>query len=294
MIKSMTGYGRGEAPLDGGGRLVVEIKAVNHRFSEVVVRLPRQLSPLEDRVRRQILEAVARGRLDMFISWEEGASGRRRVEVDKELALAYYNALKELGEAIESKTEISSESIARLPDVLTLHELDVQTDSLWPPLSQAVAGATSALAAMREREGGALAADLSARLDRLAELGEGIARRAPAVVEEYRVRLVRRLEELLGPQHPVDPQRLAQEVAFMADKADITEELQRLRSHLDQFRSGLAGGEAVGRKLDFLVQELGREINTIGSKSADVAIAHRVVEAKAELEKIKEQVQNIE
>lgn len=293
-LRSMTGYGRGEAPLPEGGRLLVEIKAVNHRFSEVVVRLPRQLSPLEDGLRKLIQERVARGRLDVLVQWEEGVLGRHLVQVDKGLALEYYNALKELAEAIGSKGEISSESIARLPDVLRLAEGEVQTDALWPALAQAAQGAVDSLLAMRQREGEALAADLLGRCDRIEALARGVAGRAPQVVEEFRSRLVRRLDELLGAANPLDPQRLAQEVAIMADKADIAEELARLASHISQFRSILAADEAVGRKLDFLVQELGREINTIGSKSADVTIAHSVVEAKAELEKIKEQVQNVE
>ncbi|MFO7173743.1 MAG: YicC/YloC family endoribonuclease [Bacillota bacterium] len=299
MIRSMTGYGRGEAS-GPDGRLVAEIRAVNHRFAEVVVRLPRSLTALEDRVRRMVQQQVARGRVEVTVTWEEGGERPRRVKVDKDLALAYYNALREIASVTGSKIEITSDSLARWPDVLTVEEAEVDPESQWPVLAEALAGALAGLVAMREREGEALAADLRARLDRVAELVAAIGDRAPLVVQEYRERLSRRLDELLGPG-VVDPARLAQEVAIFADRCDITEELKRLQSHLSQFRAELdgesppdGGPRPVGRKLDFLVQEMGREINTVGAKAQDLAIAAAVVEVKTELEKIREQVQNIE
>jgi uncharacterized protein (TIGR00255 family) len=291
-IRSMTGFGRGESAGEAG-RIVVEMKAVNHRFSEVVFRMPRQFNALEEGARKLILSKVSRGRVDVFVSWEAAAKAKG-VKVDKELAIAYYNALMELRGEIGSKTELSLDTLAKLPDVLKVEEGEVTAEELQPTFEAAVSQAVDNLIAMRDREGAGLTADLNSRIDYLATLRETVRIRAPQVVEEYRTRLTRRLEELLGQATMVEPQRLAQEVALFADRCDISEELQRLTSHLGQFREALAGGDSVGRKLDFLVQEIGREINTIGSKANDATITNSVVEAKSELEKIREQVQNVE
>lgn len=298
MVRSMTGFGRGEAA-GPAGRLTVEVRAVNHRFSEVMVRLPRQLGALEERVRKEVLARIARGRVDVFINWDQTGTGARRVKVDRDLAVAYYSALKELGEATGSPVAISAEILARLPDVLVVEEAEVNLEALGPTLTEALAQALGGLMAMREREGEHLATDLRMRVNYIDQFTRDIARRAPQVVEEYRQRLQRRVEELLGGAAP-DPGRLAQEVAIFADKSDITEELRRLSSHLAQFRSGLdaqvpAGdASAVGKRLDFLVQEMVREINTIGAKANDPLVTAAVVAAKSEIEKIREQVQNIE
>ncbi len=292
LVRSMTGFGRGEASGDAG-KVTVEVKAVNYRFSEVVCRMPRQFSALEERVRRHIQGRVARGRFEVYVAWEPSAEART-VKVDKHLALAYYNALRQIAEEIGSNQELSLDTLAKLPEVLSVQEGDLSDDALWALLEPALEQAMAGLIAMREREGALLAADLAERLDRLESLRSAALARAPQVVEEYRQRLTRRLSELLPPTNPVDPQRLAQEVALFAERADITEELQRLASHIDQFRRALRSDEAVGRKLDFLVQEMGREWNTIGSKANDAELAALVVEAKSELEKIREQVQNLE
>ena len=289
----MTGFGRGESRNDDVGRIVVEMKAVNHRFSEVVFRMPRQFNQLEEQARKAVQSRVARGRVDVFVSWDPAAKAKG-VKVDKELAMAYYNSLKELGREIGSNSTLTLDTLARLPDVLKVEEGEVSAEGLGPLFEEAVTTAVESLIAMREREGAAQAADLHSRARKLEALSQAIAQRAPQVVDEYRLRLVRRLDELLPAGNTVDPQRLAQEVAIFADRSDIAEELQRLDSHLDQFRATLAGGESIGRKLDFLVQEIGREFNTIGSKANDVATTSQVVEAKSELEKIREQVQNIE
>lgn len=292
MVRSMTGFGRGEFTGELG-RIVVEAKAVNHRFSEVVFRMPRQFNPLEDQARKLVLREVTRGRVDVFVTWTPSAR-TKSVQVDKDLAMAYYYALKELGEEIGSNLELTADTLTRLPDVFSVVEAELTAEELWPPFAEALSAALSGLLAMREREGAALAQDLLSRIQRIEQIRNEIAQRAPLVVEEYRAKLTRRLEELLPPSSGVDPQRLAQEVAIFADRADISEELQRLASHMVQFRSALAGDGPVGRKLDFLVQELGREVNTIGSKANDAAITNLVVEAKSELEKVREQVQNME
>jgi len=292
MVRSMTGFGRGEVTGEFG-RIVVEMKAVNHRFSEVVFRMPRQFSALEEQARKLVQNRVSRGRVDVFVSWEAAAKARG-VKVDKELAIAYYNALKELAGEIGSKSELSLDTLARLPDVLTVEEGQVTAEDLWPTFEAAVTLGVENLLAMREREGASLAADLLGRIAHLGEIRAFVAQRSPQVVDEYRTRLNKRLDDLLPQGNTVDPQRLAQEVAIFADRSDITEEIQRLGSHLEQFRATLNGDDAVGRKLDFLVQEIGREINTIGSKANDAAVTSQVVDAKSELEKIREQVQNIE
>ncbi|MGE5675066.1 MAG: YicC family protein, partial [Mycobacterium leprae] len=222
MIRSMTGFGRGEAAGEAG-RIVVELKAVNHRFSEVVFRMPRQFNSLEESAKRQVLERVSRGRVDGFVSWEPTAEAKG-VKVDKALAIAYYSALKELGGEIRSNSEISLDTLARLPDVLKVEDAEVTPEMLAPTFESAIAQAVDALLVMREREGAALAKDLLARIDHIEQIRQAVLQRAPLVVEEYRVKLSRRLEELLGHSGSVDPQRLAQEVAIFADRSDITEE----------------------------------------------------------------------
>jgi uncharacterized protein (TIGR00255 family) len=292
LIRSMTGFGRGEHS-EELGRMIVELKAVNHRFSEVVFRMPRQLGVLEDAARKIILKKVSRGRVEAFVTYE-AAPQARGVKVDKDLAMAYYYALKELGEEIESNSKLSLDTLVKLPDVLKVEEGEVAAERLWPTFEAAVQGAVQALLIMREREGASLQLDLLDRAAKIEAFALSVAERSPQVVFEYQQRLQKRLEELLPGGTPVDPQRLAQEVALFADRCDITEETQRLSSHIDQFRHALYAEEPVGRKLDFLVQEIGREINTIGSKANDAALTSQVVEAKSELEKIREQVQNIE
>lgn len=292
MIRSMTGFGRGEAAGEYG-RLVVEIKSVNHRFSEVVFRMPRAFMALEEQGRKLILEQINRGRVEVFLTWEPSQAGKG-VKVDKELALAYHNALKALGEEIGSNQAISLDQLARLPDVLRVEEGSLEPESLWPVLESATVEALSRLIQMREREGAGLKADLAARLQTLANLREQVAEKSPQVVLDYKARLEKRLEELLPKNALVDPTRLAQEVALFADRADISEEMQRLGAHIQAFHEALDADEPVGRRLDFLVQEMGREVNTTGSKGNDALIANLVVAAKTELEKIREQVQNIE
>lgn len=292
MIRSMTGFGRGESTGDTG-KFIVEMKSVNHRFSEIMVRMPKGLVVLEDRVRRLVAEKVSRGRVDIFINREDSGLRQRHLKVDKDLAMAYYNALKELGREIGSNAEITAETLTRLPEVFSLEEVEEEADALWPGLQEALLGALASLIAMRETEGRTLSQDLLYRIGLIEGLMSTVRDRAPSVAEEYRRRLEKRLEELL-PGTAVDPTRLATEVAMFAERSDITEELKRLESHLEQFRTIVLSGDSVGRKLDFLLQEINREINTIGSKAGDLAIAQAVVEAKSELEKIREQVQNIE
>lgn len=292
MIKSMTGFGRGEAQ-DDTKKFTVEMKSVNHRFSEIVVRMPKFYSSLEDKIRKIIQQQVSRGRVDVFISYEEVGTKTKQVKVDKELALAYHNALRELEGTLNKQANQSLMDIARFPDVLKVEEDEEDLEKEWQVLKKAVEKAANQLVEMRGVEGAKLKKDLQERVETIGRINEEIKERSPKVVEEYKERLGSRIKELLGDVQ-IDETRLVNEVAFFADRCSITEETVRLQSHLDQIKESLNSHEAVGRKQDFLVQELYREINTIGSKANDMEIAAMVISAKSEIEKIREQVQNIE
>lgn len=288
----MTGFGRGETTGEYG-RFVVEIKSVNHRFSEIVVRMPRGFLSLEEKIRRGVQSRIQRGRVEVYLTREEGTSRAGSAFIDKALAQAYYNGLKELSVELGLRAEPSLELLARMPDVSGVRERLEDPESLWEPVSQALTVALDHFVSMRAAEGAALGADLRIRLNRLGEFRQLISVRAPLVPAEYREKLQKRLSEVLGGA-AIDETRLAIEVALMADRADISEELSRLGSHLDQFSRMLGGEDSVGRKMDFLVQEIHRELNTMGSKSSDLEITNWVLQSKGELEKIREQVQNLE
>jgi len=292
MVKSMTGYGRGEAS-SLEQKITVEAKSVNHRFLEIVVRMPKQLSPLEERVKKVVQEKITRGRVDIFLTLEETGEKKRLVKVDKELGLAYYNALRELAGLCHLPESIDLVHISQMPGVLCVEDEEDDLEAVWPLLKTGVEQAIQGLVAMRAAEGEKLAHDLKKRRDTIYDYVVLIEERSPLVVQEYQEKLSQRVQELLG-EIQIDENKLANEVAFFADKASIAEELVRLKSHLDQMTGMLAGEDAVGRKLDFLVQEMNREINTIGSKANDMTINRYVVEVKSELEKVREQVQNLE
>jgi len=292
LLRSMTGYGRGEA-IGARWKFSVEIRAVNHRFSEVVVRLPRTMLSLEDRVRRLVQGVVSRGRADVFITVEETATQETAVKVDKGLALAYYKAMKELQADLGLDGAISLDLFTNLPQVFVVEQEQVDPEEWWSLLEQAALEACQSLVAMREQEGAVLVADLKDRLQRMLMLREAIQERVPVVIEAYRQRLETRIREMLD-NFAIDPQRLAQEVAIFAERSDISEELVRLESHLRQAIDCLEASGPMGRRLDFLAQEMFREVNTIGSKAQDEEITGLVVDLKTELEKVREQVQNIE
>ena len=292
MVKSMTGYGRGEAVSDSH-RITVEAKSVNHRFLEIVVRMPKQLLPLEEKIKGLVQEKVTRGRVDIFISLEENGEKKRLVKVDKGLGLAYYNALRELADDWGIPEKFDLVQMASLPGLLSLENEEDDLEAVWSVISEALICAMDDLIGMRASEGEKLAKDLLKRRETIAAYVDAIAERSPLVVSEYQEKLSQRIQELLG-EVQIDESRLANEIAFFADRASITEELVRLNSHLEQMGHILSHDDAVGRKLDFLGQEMNREINTIGSKANDLAIGRLVVEVKSELEKVREQVQNLE
>ncbi len=292
MPRSMTGFGRGEAE-GHGKKFTVELKSVNHRFAEVVLRLPKQFFSLEERARRAILERIARGRVDGFVSVDQTEEKVPALKVDKALASSYYKAVGELLADLNMPDAVRADHILALPGVITVENPAEDADQWWPVLEEAVRAALDGLVAMREAEGSRLKDDLLVRLDKIRKMTSEIEARAPVVVEEYRSRLVQRLSEWLDDS-TLDMNRVMAEVVVFAEKSGITEEIVRLYSHISQVSRSLGGDDPVGRKLDFIIQEMYREINTIASKSGDVQISGLVVEVKSELEKIREQVQNLE
>lgn len=289
---SMTGYGRGTAAADGR-EITVELKSVNHRYLDLGMRLPRHLSFLEDVIRTYLTDALSRGHVDIFVNYRNTRSDAREVVIDASLMEAYVASARRANESLGLADDLTLSAALKLPDVSEVREADEDRDAVSAVCREALAAAVAELRGMRLLEGERLGTDLSARADTVLSLTEEIASRAPLVVDEYRAKLNERIEQLLQ-SHEVDRARLATEVALFADKASIDEEIVRLRSHVAQFRLLLADSEPAGRRLDFVVQEMNREFNTIGSKANDAALTNRVLAGKAEIEKIREQIQNIE
>jgi len=291
MIKSMTGYGRGQGEIDGLS-FSVEIKTVNHRYADIGIKSPRFLAPLEADIKKQIQQVLKRGKIDLFITLDHTAALTNKPVVDEQVARAYVEAFQALQQVSGLPGDISLEFLAGQKDVLVMKDAEFPQDDLKECLSLAIDNALSAIQLMREKEGAATAADIENRLDLLAESLQEIEKLAALVPVEWQKKLHDRLARL--QENDGDPQRIAQEIAIFADRCDISEEVTRFNSHLSQFRELIQKDEPVGRQLDFLVQELNREANTMGSKSNDATLTRHVVTLKAELEKIREQVQNIE
>ncbi|MGB8955173.1 MAG: YicC/YloC family endoribonuclease [Tumebacillaceae bacterium] len=293
MIKSMTGYGRAEAEQDGY-RVLVEIKAVNHRYAEVVVRMPRDYLLFEDAMKKVVLERVSRGRLDVFLTVERIGGSGRTVVLDEELAVQVKAAADSLAARLGLGDTMKLPDLMRYPGVVTVVEEADDPARLEALLLGCTRAAVDSLLSMRQREGERLTAEFTARLGKMRTIVEEIAARSPLVVADYRERLHRRLQEALESAVQIEEARLLTEVALFVDRASIDEELVRLASHFEQFAATLDVEEPVGRKLDFLIQEMNREVNTIGSKANDLRISAQVVEAKSVLEQIREQIQNVE
>lgn len=288
----MTGYGRGQSVHDGA-KFSVELNSVNRKQSDVVVNLPRELAELEPRVRDAINAEITRGRLTVVIAFHAGASTPQNLALDRQLARTYYDAMLALKEDLGAAGEISIETVLRAPGVLKAPEEQVSPDTAWPHIESALRDALADLLKMREREGKHLSADLHKRLKTVRAAVKKIQKLKPDVVKRHRNQLRERITKA-GVELPVDDERLLKEIALFADKSDITEELTRLASHFDQFDRHLGRNEPVGRTLEFMCQEIGREFNTLGAKANDVEISQLVVTCKAEMEKIREQIQNIE
>ncbi len=291
MIKSMTGYGRGQNK-SGSVSFSVEIKTVNHRYADVKIKSPRLLTPLEGEIKKLVSAVLKRGKIDIYITQEHTDSIASIPVVDELVAKAYIESFNRLRSVSGLSGEISLEFLAAQKDVLVLQDTVVDSDDLWDCLSQAVGCALDSIQEMRTKEGSATADDINNRLNLLSQSLLEIEKTAASVPREWQQKLHDRLDRL--QENGSDPQRVAQEIAIFADRCDISEELSRFESHLKQFVDLLQHPEPVGRQLDFLVQELNREANTMGSKSNDANLTRQVVMVKSELEKIREQVQNIE
>lgn len=289
---SMTGYGRGAATLEGR-ELVIELKSVNNRFLDIGMKLPRQLSFLEDSLRKLLNDALSRGHVDVFVNYRNLRSDAKTVRVDQALLKAYLTSARESAKALDLADDLTLSKALTLPDVTLILPADEDQQALTNLGQEAMTMAIEGLKAMRFKEGERLKLDLSARMDTMTGYAAAIEKRAPAVAEEYRTKLTARIEEMLG-ETEVDRSRLATEVAIFADRAAIDEEIVRLNTHLIHFRELLEASEPVGRKMDFLVQEMNRECNTIGSKANDAELTSIVLLCKAEIEKLREQIQNIE
>lgn len=288
-MRSMTGYGRCQKQADAW-EVTVELRAVNHRYLDVAMRLPRNLLFLEDGVRKG-LSRLVRGHVDVYITVKQLEGASRLVEPDTALAASYMAAAKAICAATGAENDLKVSRLMQLEGVMTLTEAAMDEAAVSALCAKTLAGAMDQLDDMRLREGESLRADLSEHLDNVAALRQKVVTYAPQVIEEYRQRLTDRLAKL--PIDPVDPARLAQEVALMADKCAIDEELSRLQSHISQLRRYLEMQGETGKKMDFLIQEMNRETNTIGSKCSDAAIAQCVVDMKSEIEKLREQIQNV-
>jgi len=288
----MTGYGRGEADYNGV-KISVELNSVNRKQSDIVVNLPRDLAELEPRVRQTINESISRGRTNVVISHHDGFGAVRRLALDTELARSYHEAMRAMQRELNAPGEITIGTILQAPGVMRVPEDTLKADEVWPVIERALRTALAELIKMREREGKHLAKDLIHRLKAMRKRLKEIRLLHADVVKKYRDALLDRIQKA-GLPIGSDDERLIKEVSFFADRSDISEELTRLESHLAQFAHHLRKNEPVGRTLEFITQEIFRELNTIGAKANDAAISQHVVACKAELEKIREQIQNLE
>lgn len=292
MIKSMTGYGRAREMLNKRD-ITVEVRSVNNRYLDCTVKMPRMYAFAEDAVKSLVQKAISRGKVDVYITVDASAADVAKVSVNRELAQSYAAALTELAAVCGTEARVTADQLARFPDVLTVTKADEDMETVSADLCSVLSGALEAYNAMRSVEGGRLAEDIGGRLTTIENLTGEVEKRSPETVEEYRQKLTARMQEILQTT-AIDEQRILTEAAIYADKIAVDEETVRLRSHVGQLRTMLCADEPMGRKMDFLIQEVNRESNTIGSKCNDVDIARVVVNLKAEVEKIREQVQNVE
>ena len=292
MIRSMTGYGKGILNIEGR-EYQVEIKSVNHRYLDINIKMPRTLSYLEEVVKKEISEKIKRGKIDVFITFENNCQEGKNIKINKELAKIYINQLKELAQEENISNNIEAIDIAKFPDILTI-KIDEEDEKIKNEIIQATQEATDKIIEMKSIEGQKIAQDLLMRIEKIENKIEEISKKSTGLIEEYVVKLEKRIKEILKIEE-VDKTRLAQEVVIYADKCSIEEEITRLKSHIYQFKNLIAdNNETIGKKLDFIIQEMNRETNTIGSKANNLEITNGVIDIKTELEDIREQIQNIE
>ena len=292
MVLSMTGFGRGEAE-DARRKINVEVKAVNHRYLDIHMHMPRCMSMLEEDAKKQIQQVVTRGRVDVTVEYENKAQDLIAVSVNERVANAYRKAFQELAEKFDIEDKPDLATLSGIGDIFTVNEAEEDEDALRTLLTSALEQTLQALTRMRKKEGQFLMEDIRDRSVVILKMVDAIGERSPLVVEEYRRKLEQRLKDLLSSSD-LEETRFNTEVAYFADRSSITEEIIRLRSHIGQLQQILKTGGPIGRKLDFLMQEMNREANTIGSKASDLFITNQVVSLKSEMEKIREQVQNLE
>ena len=292
MIKSMTGFGRGELVTDDC-KVTVEIKAVNHRYCDINIKLPKVLNYLEGKLRGSLKKTISRGKVDVYISYEDLSERTATVRLNKGLGREYYNALQELSEQLEIPNTITAIQIGRLQEVMSLEDQPINQEHVEEEVMAALTMAADQFAESKSKEGNNLKEDILEKLDGLLENITEIEKRYPDMVNEYRQKLLDKVHTILGDAN-IDENRIATEVVIYSDKICVDEETVRLRSHIGNMRDVLTAGGSVGRKLDFIAQEMNREANTILSKANDISISNRAIDLKTEIEKIREQVQNIE
>lgn len=292
MIKSMTGYGKSTLEINSR-KYQVEIKSLNHRYLDISIRMPKQLSYLEETIKQQISSKISRGKIDVFISWENNSIEGRTIKINTELAKAYIEELRKLAKEENLSDNIEVNDIVKYPDVLIVQE-NQEDETIKNEIVEVVNKAVNNLVEMKQTEGIKIAEDLQKRLDYIQEEVNKVKEFSTGLINEYIVKLEERIKELLPNNQEIDKNRLMQEVVIYADKCSIEEEVTRLNSHIGQFKEFLKSDEAVGKKLDFIIQEMNRETNTIGSKSNNLNITNGVIDMKTEIENLREQVQNIE
>lgn len=292
MIKSMTGYGKSTLEINSR-KYQVEIKSLNHRYLDISIRMPKQLSYLEETIKQQISSKISRGKIDVFISWENNSIEGRNIKINTELAKAYIEELRKLAKEENLSDNIEVNDIAKYPDVLIVQE-NQEDETIKNEIIEVVNKAVNNLVEMKQNEGIKIAEDLQKRLDYIQEEVNKVKEFSTGLINEYIVKLEERIKELLPNNQEIDKNRLMQEIVIYADKCSIEEEVTRLNSHIGQFKEFLKSDETVGKKLDFIIQEMNRETNTIGSKSNNLNITNGVIDMKTEIENLREQVQNIE
>lgn len=292
MIKSMTGFGRAEL-LDTEKKITIEIKSVNHRYLDFNIKMPKKFSLFESSIRTLLKDYMQRGKVDVFITYEDYTQSRLSLKYNEELAAQYVACYKKMQEAFDLKDDLTVTALGRCPEVLSMEEQELDENELWTSLEQVLRQAGAAFAESRTKEGESLRKDLIEKLDHMKENVAKVEERAPGIIEEYKERLKLKTKELLENAQ-IDESRIAAEVVLFADKICTDEETVRLNSHIDTMKKALLDGKGIGRKLDFIAQEMNREANTILSKANDLATSDIAIELKTEIEKVREQIQNIE
>jgi uncharacterized protein (TIGR00255 family) len=292
MLKSMTGFGRYEIA-EGERKVTVEMKAVNHRYCDINIKMPKKLSFFESAIRNLLKKYVQRGKIDVFISYEDNTETNGCVKYNADIAREYMDALNNMAEQFKMENDVKISSLSRYPEVFVMEEQVVDEEELWKLVGSAVEGAAKKLVETRIAEGEQLKQDLLDKLDGMLSFVEYISERSPEILKEYREKLEAKVKELLGDAQ-IDENRILMEVTIFADKVCVDEEIVRLKSHIETMQSTLKEGGSIGRKLDFIAQEMNREANTILSKANDLLISNKAIDLKTEIEKVREQIQNIE